>query len=174
MLYQLGYIPHHNQEEEETRFISELQNNIQWLIPVASPCSLAKPTLSMGRWIFFSNQPLNTRIRGGYCAHMCIDWTVGAEGQPATLSGRLLVYLLMLSSRTQKPWVSDDLGLCLSAAIVILNSRASNRPSHRPVKNGRVPFCFSPWQHVQMGACHLAIVLLSLLRDLPDLKPAVL
>lgn len=61
-----------------------------------------------------------------------------------------------------------------SVAIVLLNSRDSNRPPHRPVKNGWSPFAFSPRQHVQMGACHWVIVLLSLLRDLPDLKPAVL
>lgn len=35
-------------------------------------------------------------------------------------------------------------------------------------------FCFSPWQHGQMGTCHWAIVFLSLLRNLPDLKPVVL
>lgn len=72
--------------------MSEIQNKIWLLISIAPPTSVAKPsTPSVGRWFaVFFNQPLNTGIRGGYCAHMCADRKAGAEERPAGLSGTCL------------------------------------------------------------------------------------
>lgn len=77
-------------------------------------------------------QPLNTEIKGGYLHVLTGQW----EHRGSLLVSVVLVYLLMFPSRTQKLWVSNDLRLCPSPVIVILNSKASKRPSYRPVKNG--------------------------------------
>lgn len=115
--------------------------------------------------------PLITGIRGGDRAHRC--WQTSRSAGAARWSQRYLSISLCSLQRHGNHRCSM-ISVRPSVAIVLLNSRDSNRPPHRPVKNGWIPFAFSPRQHVQMGACHWVIVLLSLLRDLPDLKPVVL
>lgn len=123
--------------------VSELQSKIWWIIPVASPTSESElSTPSMGLWLYVAfSSPISLWASGLWVVAVHTHVLTGQwEQRGGLLVSVALVYLLMRPSRTQKPWASNDLGLCPSEAIVILNSRASNWPSYRPVKNGRASF----------------------------------
>lgn len=123
-------------------------------------------------WIFFPPLPLNTGIWGGYHAHMCVDRTVGAEGQPAGLGGTCLPPHVPLKD-------TETIGVRWSRTTFVSSHCHFEQQSLKQAllltcEEWSGSFCLSPWQHVQMGACRWAIVLLSVLGDLPDLKPVVL
>lgn len=145
------------------------------LISVASPTSVAelsKPSVAV-LWLFFCPPPrhhqlVSTGISGAY-THVC--WQ--DSGSRGLLVSVIVVYLLGFPQghRNRGCLMISD---CVhQRRLSFLNSDALNRPSHWPLKKWLDSFCFSPWQHVQTGACHWVIVLLSLLGDLADLKPAV-
>ena len=104
--------------------------------------------------------------------HTCVDRTVGAEGRPAGLSGACLPPHLPLKD-------TGTVGVRWSGTVSVSGRCHFEQPSLKEAlpltcKEWSGSFAPPPLQHVQMGACHWAIVLLSLLRDLPDLKPVVL
>ncbi len=75
--------------------------------------------------------------------HTCV-LTGHEEQRGDLLVSVVLVYLLVFTSRTQEPWVSYDLGLCSSAAIVILNSKSLKQALLPTCKEWSGSFCFSP------------------------------
>ncbi|CAB1419662.1 unnamed protein product [Pleuronectes platessa] len=104
-------------------------------IPHLSITSAPAPTRGQSQQL--GQNALNIRIRAATVHTYVLTGQWEQKGGP--LVTVVLVYLLMLPSRTQELLVSNDLGLCPSAAIVILNSGASDRPSHRHSKNAQWP-----------------------------------
>lgn len=134
-------------------------NGFGW---VASPLTLAELSLpcclrvSGLLWAFFLyHLPLYSGIVGGYYAHTCVDRTIRAAGRPAGPSGTCLPPHGPLKDTqiigAQWSWT------VLLAAIVIFNSKASNGPPCRPVKNGQflvfLPLTTWPNGGLPLGYC---------------------
>lgn len=116
--------------------------------------------LSAGLWFtvgffFFYHLPSYSGMVGGHYAHTCVDRTIRAAGQPAGPSGTCLPPHGPLKDTqiigARWSWT------VLSAAIVILNSKASNGPPCRPVKNGQflvlLPLTTWPNGGLPLGYC---------------------
>lgn len=97
----------------------------------------------------FSISLLMPGISGGTCAHMCADRTVGAEGQPAGLSGTC-----------PPPCVSfkdtETIGVQRSGAASVsshchFEQRRLNRALPLTCGEWSDSFCFYTWQRVQTG-----------------------
>lgn len=176
----INYLLYDNHKQKSHKMCPEFRIRFGYcllvVISVASPTSVAKlSTPCMDLWFSVAFFPISlwTLGLGAVTVHTCAltgQWE--QRGQPAGLSGTCLPPRVPLKD---------------TETIGVRWSRTASVSSHchfeqQSLKQALMPtckewsgsFCFSPWQHVQMGTCHWAIVLLSLLRDSPDLKPVVL